>query len=197
MQRKIERTLFSYAMGLLGLLGLAVAFVAAYYIYTGVRKDIKKQQVVYAKQQARSRLMDDTPLAIALVKARHPDVEAECDRRIKLYSNSVFTSIVREMRLWQVAVAGGPPPRSSALRQRRRARGGSPSGRRVYAVSYECVIIDKILDTVDIEPLKTGRYFLRTDYRVDLNQNKILKKDVSALLETLEQSSWYRKIGTQ
>lgn len=168
-------------MGLLGLLGLSVALGAAYYIYTGVRQDIKKQQAVYSRQQVRSRLKDDTPLAIALVKAHHPDVEAECARRIKLYSNSVFASILREMRSWQVAVAGSPDP----LR-----------GERVYAVSYECIIISKTLNTIDIEPLKAGIYVLKTNYKVDLNQNKILKKDAGALLETLEQSSWFQKMGT-
>ena len=174
MQRKIERVLTSFSMGLMGLLGLSVALVAAYHIYTGVRKDIKKQQAVYAKEQAHSRLKDDTPLAITLVKARHPDVEAECAKRIKLYSNSVFASIVRETRSWRVAAVGG----------------------RVYAVSYECIVIDKTLDTVDIEPLKAGVYVLETNYKVDLNQNKILKKDASALLGTLGQASWYRKMGT-
>ncbi len=173
MQRKTERVLNSFSMGLLGLFGMLVALVAAYYIYTGVRQDIKKQRVVFEETKARSKLSEDTPLAIALVKARHPDVEAECARRIKFYSDSVFASIDREIRSWQVKVAG----------------------MRVYTVSHECAVIIKTLDTVDIKPLKIGMYILKTDYKVDLNLNKILKKDTDVTLKILGRSSWYQKMG--
>lgn len=191
MQRKSKHALTGYAMGLLCLLGLSIALGAAYYIYTGVREDIKKQRAVYAKQRTRSRLKDDTPLAIALVKTRHPDVEAECARHIKLYSNSVFASILREIQSWRVAVAGSPP--SADL-----SGGGSPDplrGERVYAVSYECIIISKTLNTVDIEPLKAGLYVLKRSYKVDLNQNKILRENADSILRTLGQSSWYQEMG--
>lgn len=194
MQRKIESFFGGFLKGLLGLLGLAVALVAAYYVYTGIRKEIKDQQVIYEKEQVRFQLKDDTPAAIALVKTRYPGVEAECDRRIKLYSDSFFASVSREMRSWRVTSAGGPPPRSSG--DQRSPRGGSPSGWRIYTVSYECASINKTLDTVDIEPLKAGVYVLRTNYRVDLNQNKILEKNADALLKTLGQSAWYQKKGT-
>ncbi len=174
MQRKTESLFGGFFKGLLGLLGLLIATVAVYYIYTGIRKEIKDQRVVYKKSQVRFQLKDDTPAAIALVKTRYPGIEAECDKRIKFYSDSFFASVSRDIQSWRVTSAGG----------------------RIYTVSYECAVISKTLDTIDIEPLKAGAYVLRTNYKVDLNQNKILKKKADTALKTLGQSTWYQKIGT-